>query len=588
MGYGGHPLLEDVDLQIDKGERVCLLGRNGSGKSTLIRLINGDIRPDAGEIQLRQGCRVALLGQTVPVNIVGTVLDVAQGGMEQTGATDGRREWENALAAKTILSRMDLPSDAAFENLSAGLKRRALLARALAAEPDILLLDEPTNHLDMDAIAWLEEFVRRYVTTLLFVTHDRTFLQNLATRIIELDRGRLINWGCNYATYLERKAVALSVEADQRQQFEKKLDREEAWIRQGLKARRTRNEGRVRALLRMREERRAWRERFGSVKLMAQEARRTGKLVIEAEHINHDWGEGPIIRDLSLTITRGDKLGIIGPNGAGKTTLLNILLGKIVPKTGSVRHGTHLETAYFDQLRDQLDENRTVQENVVESGDQVIIGGAPMHVIGYLRDFLFSPDRARSPVSILSGGEKNRLLLARLFTKPANVLVLDEPTNDLDLETLELLESLLLSYDGTVLLVSHDRAFLNHVATGTLVFEGDGRVTEYVGGYDDRVAQRPAPTPDEKAFPKPKSAKPRRERPKKLTYKERLELEALPQAIEALEAEQATLHDQMADPAFYKGSGAAVGAAKSRLTALEKAIDTAYERWEALDAIGAE
>jgi len=588
LGYDDHPLLEDVNLQIDRGERVCLLGRNGSGKSTLIRLINGDIRPDAGEIQLRQGARVSLLSQAVPVNIVGTVLDVTLGGIRRTGATDGRREWENSLVAETILSRMDLPSDATFEALSAGLKRRALLARALAVEPDILLLDEPTNHLDMDAIAWLEEYVHRYVKTLLFVTHDRIFLQKLGTRIIELDRGRLTNWNCNYGTYLERKAAALSVEADQRHQFEKKLNREETWIRQGLKARRTRNEGRVRALLRMREDRRAWRERFGSVKLMAQEARRTGKLVIEAQDISHDWGGRPIIRDLSLTVTRGDKLGIIGPNGVGKTTLLNILLGNIAPKTGFVRHGTHLETAYFDQLRAQLDENRTVQENVVESGDHVIIGGAPMHVIGYLKDFLFSPDRARSPVSILSGGEKNRLLLAKLFTKPANVLVLDEPTNDLDLETLELLESLLLTYDGTVLLVSHDRTFLNHVATGTLAFEGNGRVTEYVGGYDDWVAQRPAPTSDDKQLPRPKAAKPRRERPRKLTYKERLELEALPQIIETLEVEQVTLHEQMADPAFYKNSGAAVAAAKSRLTALEVAIETAYERWETLEAIEAE
>ena len=585
LGFGGHPLLENVNLQIDRGERVCIVGRNGTGKSTLIRLINGDIRPDAGEIQRQPGSRVTCLTQTVPQGIGGTVLKVVMDGVKKSGD-----EWEDRLAAETILSRMNLPIDADFEGLSAGLKRRTLLARALAEGPEILLLDEPTNHLDMDAIAWLEDFIRQYVKTLLFVTHDRMFLQTLATRIVELDRGQLINWACDYATYLKRKEAALSAEANQRHQFEKKLAREETWIRQGVKARRTRNEGRVQDLLRMREERRAWRDRIGSVKLMAQEARRTGKLVIEARDISHDWGERPIIRDLSLTVMRGDKLGIIGPNGSGKTTLLNILLGNLAPLQGSVRHGTHLETAYFDQLRDQLDETRTVQENVAEGNDQVIIDGAPVHVIGYLKDFLFSPERARSPLSILSGGERNRLLLAKLFTKPANVLVLDEPTNDLDMETLELLENLLVSYAGTVLLVSHDRTFLNHVVTGTLVFEGDGRVTEYVGGYDDWLAQRPPllSEPAGKPSVPAKSSKPRRERPRKLTYKERLELEALPQTIEALEAEQATLHEQMADPAFYKEAGATIAGAKSRLAALDAALENAYERWEALEAIDVE
>jgi ATP-binding cassette subfamily F protein uup len=590
LGFGGRALLEDVNLQVDKGERICLVGRNGTGKSTLIRLINGDIRPDAGEIRVRQGARVSRLTQTVPEDIGGTLIEVVMGGLEKRGAEGGLDEWEGRLAAETILSRMNLPFDADFEGLSAGLKRRTLLARALAAGPDILLLDEPTNHLDMDAIAWLEDFIRQHVKTLLFVTHDRMFLQKLATRIIELDRGQLIDWACDYATYLKRKEAALSSEANQRHQFEKKLAREETWIRQGLKARRTRNEGRVRALFRMREERRAWRERIGSVKLMAQEARRTGKLVIEARNVSYDWGERPIIRDLSLTIMRGDKLGIIGPNGSGKTTLLNILLGKLSPLRGSVRHGTHLETAYFDQLRAQLDETRTVQENVAEGSDQVIIGGRPMHVIGYLKDFLFSPERARSPVSILSGGERNRLLLAKLFTKAANVLVLDEPTNDLDMETLELLETLLVSYEGTVLLVSHDRTFLNHVVTSTLVFEGDGRVAEYVGGYDDWVAQRPTlvPAPTEKPAGPPKTSKPRRERPRKLTYKERLELEMLPQAIEALEAEQAALHEQMANPAFYKEAGARISGAKSRLEVLDAALEKAYERWAALEAIDSE
>ncbi|WP_373499352.1 ATP-binding cassette domain-containing protein [Desulfococcus sp.] len=590
LGFGGLALLEDLSLQIDAGERVCLVGRNGTGKSTLIRLIAGDLKPDSGEIQLQHGARVSCLSQAVPRNLGGTILEVVLGGMAGNKSEGGADEWEGRLMAETMLSRMALPFDADFKGLSAGIKRRTLLARALAAKPDILLLDEPTNHLDMEAIAWLETFLLQHVKTLLFVTHDRMFLQNLATRIIELDRGRLINWACDYATYLARKEAALSTEANQRHQFDKKLAREETWIRQGVKARRTRNEGRVRALRRLREERRAWRERIGSVSMMAQEAQRTGKLVIEARDICFDRGERPIIRDLSLTVMRGDKLGIIGPNGAGKTTLLNILLGNLAPQQGSVRYGTHLETAYFDQMRDQLDETRTVQENVAEGNDQVILGGKPTHVIGYLKDFLFSPERARSPVSILSGGERNRLLLAKLFTKPANVLVLDEPTNDLDMETLELLESLLVAYEGTVLLVSHDRTFLNQVVTGTLVFEGDGRVTEYIGGYDDWVAQRP-PAPDaaaEKPAGAPKPSRPRRERPRKLTYKERLELEAMPQTIEALEAEQADLHRRMADPAFYREDGAVISLAKSRLAALDAALEQAYARWEALSAIDSE
>jgi len=590
VGYGARAVLENVDLQIDRGERICLMGRNGTGKSTLIRLISGDIRPDAGEIQLRQGVRVAGLTQEVPEDIGGTIIGVVLADDLKKSVEDETEEWERRLAAETILSRMNLPFDGRFEALSAGLKRRTLLARALAAQPDILLLDEPTNHLDMDAIAWLEDFILQHVKTLLFVTHDRMFLKKLAGRIIELDGGRLYNWACDYETYLERKDAALSADANQRHQFEKKLAREETWIRQGVKARRTRNEGRVRALLRMREERRAWRERIGSVKLMAQEARRTGKLVIEARNISFGWSERPVIRDLSLAVMRGDKLGIIGPNGSGKTTLLNLLLGKLAPRQGSVRHGTHIETAYFDQLRDQLDDTRSVQDNVADGGDQVIIDGSPVHVIGYLKNFLFSPETARSPVSILSGGEKNRLLLAKLFTRPANLLVLDEPTNDLDIETLELLETLLVSYAGTVLLVSHDRTFLNNVVTGTLVFEGGGQVTEYVGGYDDWLAQRPpreAAGTDTAAGPS-KSPKPRRERPKKLTYKQRLELEALPGRIEALEAEQAALHGQLADPAFYKQAGDKVAAATSRLEALDALLKQSYERWEFLESFEAE
>ena len=584
LGYGGRELFSEVNLQMDAGERVCLLGRNGAGKTTLLRLIAGEIPPDAGEIQLPHGARVACLSQAVPQGLAGTLLEVVQGGVS-AGTTD---DWEGRILAETMLSRMGLPFEALFQDLSAGLKRRTLLARALAANPDLLLLDEPTNHLDMEAITWLEAFLRQHVKTLLFVTHDRMFLRNLATRIVELDRGRLTQWACDYPTYLERKEAALSAEENQRHQFDRKLAVEEAWIRQGVKARRTRNEGRVRALERLREERRAWRERTGSVSMMAQEARRTGRLVIEARDICIDRGGRPILRDLSLTVMRGDKLGIIGPNGAGKTTLLNILLGNLPPDRGTLRHGTHLEIAYFDQMRRQLDETRTVQENVAEGNDQVILGGRPRHVIGYLKEFLFSPDRARSPVSTLSGGERNRLLLAKLFTRPANVLVLDEPTNDLDLETLELLENLLVEYEGTVLLVSHDRTFLNQVVTGTLAFEGGGKVTEYVGGYDDYLAQRPPAPADEKPAEAPKPPRPRRERPKKLTYGERLELEAMPRTIEALEAEQAEFHRRMADPAFYREEGAVIARAKARLEALDTALEEAYARWETLSDLDSE
>ena len=377
LGYGGRELFSEVSLQIDAGERVCLLGRNGAGKSTLLRLIAGEIHPDAGEIQLQHGARVACLSQAVPPDLAGTLLEVVLGGVSACAAD----EWEGRILAETMLSRMGLPFDALFQDLSAGLKRRALLARALAAKPDLLLLDEPTNHLDMEAITWLEAFLRQHVKTLLFVTHDRMFLRSLATRIVELDRGRLTQWACDYPTYLERKEAALLAEENQRHQFDRKLAVEEAWIRQGVKARRTRNEGRVRALLRLREERRAWRERTGSVSMMAQEARRTGRLVIEARDIGIDLGGRPILRDLSLTVMRGDKLGIIGPNGAGKTTLLNILLGNLPPDKGTVRHGTHLEIAYFDQMRGQLDETRTVQENVAEGSDQVILGGDRKSVV---------------------------------------------------------------------------------------------------------------------------------------------------------------------------------------------------------------
>ncbi|GBC61684.1 ABC transporter ATP-binding protein [Desulfonema ishimotonii] len=589
LGFGGPLLLDNISLQIERGERVCLLGRNGTGKSTLLKLISRQIPPDAGEIIRQQGIRVAQLTQEVPRHLTGTVLHVVSGGNDpESGNLPEDEAWQRQVQIETILSRMKLVPEADFDSLSAGLKRRTLLARALASEPDILILDEPTNHLDIDAIGWLEEFLLRHVKTLLFVTHDRMFLRKLATRIIELDRGQLTSWACDYDTCLARKEADLSTEANQRAQFEKKLAQEEAWIRKGIKARRTRNEGRVRALIKMRRERRAWQDRIGSVNMQAQEARRTGKLVMEAQGVSYAYGSSPIIRDFSTTLMRGDKVGIIGPNGAGKTTLLNILLGQLPPDTGTVRHGTHLEVAYFDQLRMQLDEAKTVQENVGDGNDKVIINGQPRHIISYLKDFLFSPDRARSPVSMLSGGERNRLLLAKLFTRPSNMLVLDEPTNDLDAETLELLEELLLNYTGTVLLVSHDRAFLNNVVTSTLVFEGDGAVNEYVGGYDDWLARRRPDTPPEPAAPKIRAAKPKPEkaRPRKRTFKEQRELDALPQRIEDLEAEQAGLHEKMAEPAFYQNGGDEIARAKSRLEALENELETTYARWEALESIG--
>ncbi len=588
VGFGGHPLLDQVNFQIERGERVCLLGRNGAGKSTLMRLIHGDLFPDDGEIVRQQGVRIAMLSQDVPQGLAGATVDVVAGGLEKSDpALPVSQDAARRLQVEKTLSRMNLDPQARFETLSAGLKRRVMLARGLACDPDILLLDEPTNHLDIDAIGWMEDFLLRYGGTLLFVTHDRMFLQKLATRILELDRGYLTNWSCDYQTFQERKQAALDAEAGHRAEFDKKLAREEAWIRQGVKARRTRNEGRVRMLEKMREDRRNRRERVGSVRLRAQEAGRSGKLVVEAEDVCCGYDpEAPVIRDFSTVIQRGDKVGIMGPNGSGKTTLLRLLLGELSPQKGAVRHGVRLETAYFDQLRAQLDENKSVADNVGEGNDTVQFNGRSRHIIGYLQDFLFSPERSRSPVRILSGGERNRLLLAKLFTKPSNVLIMDEPTNDLDTETLELLEELLFDYPGTLLLVSHDRAFLNNVVTSTLVLEGQGRVGEYVGGYDDWLRQRRLPEPPIKAEKvKAGRPKPARERRQTLSFKQQRELEALPQQIEALEAEQKNLYQAMSDPSFYQQAGDEIASAKARLEALEQEIETACLRWEELESL---
>jgi ATP-binding cassette subfamily F protein uup len=501
IGFRGPLLLDGVSCQIEPGQRIGLLGRNGAGKTTFLRILSGQVEADDGQVVFAPGTTVSLLPQDVPQDLTGTIEEVVAQGLP-AAADDHDTAWKPQQQLKRILTEMQLPADARFESLSSGMKRRVLLARALVADPDVLLLDEPTNHLDLAAIEWLEEFLARWKTTLIFVTHDRMFLRKLATRILEIDRGRLFDWSCNYDTFLKRKEAALAAEETQNALFDKKLAEEEVWIRTGIKARRTRNEGRVRALERLRQVRSDRRESTGKVQLAIQESERSGMLVAEVDSVTFAYGERVIVRDFSTSIMRGDKIGIIGPNGAGKTTLLRILLGQLEPQAGTVRLGTNLQIAYFDQLRQQLNDEASVQENVADGYDTVQVGGGSRHVIGYLRDFLFSPERARLPAKFLSGGERNRVLLAKLFAKPANVIVLDEPTNDLDSETLELLEERLVDFAGTVLLVSHDRTFLNNVVTSTIVFEPGG-AREYFGGYDDWLRQR-------KAVPASKPATPTR------------------------------------------------------------------------------
>jgi ATP-binding cassette subfamily F protein uup len=616
LSFGGLPILQQINLQIEPRERVCLIGRNGEGKSSLMKLIAGDLKPDSGNIIRQQGLRVARLSQDVPLDLNGSVFEVVAGGLGElqklltqyhdisVRLSSGGGEklltemetvqhqletaggWQAQQCVETAISRLQLNVDSNFSELSGGMKRRVLLARALVSDPDLLLLDEPTNHLDINAITWLEEFLLNTSISLLFVTHDRMLLRKLATRIIDLDRGCLTSWPGNYDTYLRRKAETLAAEASQQTRFDKKLAQEEIWIRQGIKARRTRNEGRVRALVEMRKECKARQEIVGRVRMQIQEAVPSGKLVAELKGVTFGYDDKIIIQNFSTTILRGDRVGIIGPNGSGKTTLLRLLLGDLKPQQGSVRLGTNLETAYFDQHRALLDENDTVINNVGEGNDMLTINGRQRHIIGYLQDFLFAPDRARSPVRILSGGERNRLLLAKLFTKPANILVIDEPTNDLDAETLELLEELLFDYKGTVLLVSHDRAFLDNVVTSTFVFEKEGKVQEYAGGYDDWLIQRPAeiaetkPTPEKKIKKKLKPAGPR-----KLTFKETRELESLPQKLEAMETEQQEIYNSMADPSFYHQDSALISQAKARIEELEQSLAIAYERWEGLEAV---
>jgi ABC transport system ATP-binding/permease protein len=619
--YGHLPLLDDASLQIGAGERVCLIGRNGTGKSTLLRIVSGEEAPQAGRVWRQPALRIGRLAQDAEVVDDRSVFDVVADGLGDLGglaaayhhaavevaalgdetslaalgrlqqALEERDGWRLEQRVEHVLARLDLPADARVATLSGGWRRRVLLARALVGEPDLLLLDEPTNHLDIEAMTWLETVLVDAPGAVLFVTHDRAFLQRVATRIVELDRGRLTSWPCDYATYLERKEAALANEAAQQREFDRRLAGEEAWLRQGIKARRTRDEGRVRALLAMREERAARRAAPGRVQLQAETAEPSGRMVIEAEGVSKSFGATAVVRDLSVRVMRGDRIGLIGPNGSGKTTLLRLLIGELTPDAGDVRRGAGVTIAYYDQQREQLDPERSVFDTVGDGRDTVTINGQSRHVHGYLRDFLFPPGRAASPVKALSGGERNRLLLARLFTRPANLLVLDEPTNDLDIETLELLEAFLIDWPGTLLLVSHDRVFIDHVVTSTLVFEGDGRVQEYVGGYEDWLRQRPEPVAASAAEPHVREPavvarlRHRRQAPAagRPTASSR-SCCSFRRASRRLEDEQRRLEARIAAPDFYKAPADAIREALARIDVLQQELLEAYARWDELDS----
>jgi len=618
LAFGGPLIFDRLSLQVEPGERIALLGRNGVGKTTLMKVIADQLGVDKGIVFVQKGIKVAYLPQEVPPDIKGNVFDIVLSGLGQRAKllsdyhhltqllqTDHAPElirkldnlqskldhaggWDMSHEVDNVITRMKLDPDSDFATLSGGQKRRVLLARALVLKPELLLLDEPTNHLDVDSMIWFEGFLKDYPGAVFFVTHDRIFMSHLATRIIELDRGEIYSWACDYKTFLERKQAMLDNEAAQRGEFEKKLAQEEVWIRRGVEARRCRSEGRVKALERLREEKRTQRKELGQVRMHTQKAAISGHLVMKAFALNFSYGDKCLVRDYSTQIMRGDKIGIIGPNGSGKTTLLRLLLGQLVPQKGKVKLGTNLEISYYDQLREQLDEEKTVVQNICGESDTITINGKPKHIIGYLQEFLFSPSRARTPIKVLSGGERNRLLLARLFTRPSNVLVMDEPTNDLDIETLELLEELLLAYQGTLLLVSHDRAFLNNVVTSTIVLEGNGVINEYPGGYDDWLRQRLArvlpiklkakPVPIKKIAPQEnKSIAP------KLSFKEARELSDIPSRIEGMELEQKEIHDLFADSNFHKMDPARIAQAKARAQFLADEIAKAYERWNYLE-----
>ena len=588
IAFGHLPLLAGASLQVERRERVCVIGRNGSGKSTLLRMIGGELVPEAGSVWHQPGLRIGSLAQDVPLDDPRSVFTVVSEGLGHLTEMD---DWHKEQLVARTLARLGLPSGASVHTLSGGWRRRVLLARALVSQPDLLLLDEPTNHLDIETMTWLESLLVDYPGAVVFVTHDRVFLQHVATRIIELDRGVLTSWPGDYTTFLDRKDEWLANEAARHEKFDKRLAEEEAWLRQGIKARRTRNEGRVRALMDMRAERASRRARVGNVRLQVEMADRSGQMVFEADGVTRGFGGDPVVRDASFRVTRGDRMGLIGPNGSGKTTLLRLLMGELEPDSGEVRRGAGVQIAHYDQQREQLDPDRTVFDTIADGADTVVVNGQPQHVHGYLKQFLFPAERALSPVRALSGGERNRLLLARLFTRPSNVLVLDEPTNDLDIETLELLEALLVDWPGTLLLVSHDRAFIDNVVTSTLVLEGDGRVNEYVGGYEDWLRQRPVPAPS--------AAPPAREgrlpggvgrvlsdpaTPKKLTYREREELEQLPSKIHALEEEQRALAAKIAAPDFYKERADAIAQALARVEAVHDELLQAMARWDELES----
>jgi len=616
LSFGAPLIFDDIGFELKAGERVALLGRNGVGKTTMMKVIAGEIEVDHGRVVYQKGIKVALLPQEVPTGIKGSVFDVVLSGLggevrlladyhnvalrlqaeespelvSQLGILQDEIDhiggWDLNSKVEDVIARMKLEPESDFEKLSGGQKRRALLARALVLQPDVLLLDEPTNHLDIDSIEWLESFLKGYPGTVFFVTHDRTFISHLATRIVEIDRGKIYSWECNYRTFLERRQAMLDNEAAEWANFDKKLAKEEIWIRQGVKARRCREEGRVKALERLREEKKAQRKAIGLVRMQAQEAAISGHIVIKAVKVGFSYDDRPIIRNFSANIMRGDKIGLIGPNGSGKTTLIRILLGELAPLSGKARRGTNIEVIYYDQLREQLNEERTIAENISSTSDTVIVNGKPRNITGYLQGFLFSPDRIRTQVKFLSGGERNRLLLAKLFTKPSNFLVMDEPTNDLDIETLELLEELLLEYSGTLILVSHDRTFLNNVVTSTLVLEGDGVVNEYPGGYDDWLIQRPARPAEIKPraiFGKEPPKPAEKDASRKLTFKERKELEGLVSKIEELEKEQKEIFALLADFNFYKRNPHEVAKTKERAEVLKKEILAACDRWEYLE-----
>lgn len=580
LGHGGLPLIEMGNLTIERGERVCLIGRNGAGKTTLMKLIFGDIALDGGVVEKEGSLRMAMLSQTIPKGIHKTVYEVVAEALDELGLED----WQQQHRIEKVLTQLKLPAEMTFDQLSGGLKRRVLLAQALVIEPDVLLLDEPTNHLDIEAITWLEKFLLTAQPTLIFVTHDRVLMQSLATHIVEIDNGQINSWRGHYEDYLKHKEVLLQTEAKAHALFDKRLANEEIWIRQGIKARRTRNEGRVRALEKMREQRAKRRVRTGDVNLGQHELEKSGKIVFELKHVSFSYQDKDIIKDFSTVIQRGDKIGIIGPNGSGKSTLLNLILSKLAPTQGSIKLGTNLSVAYFDQAQTELNESKTVMENVGSGSETVTIGDQKKHIISYMQDFLFSPERARSPLKVLSGGERNRVMLAKLFLKPSNVLVLDEPTNDLDVETLELLEEQLMNYPGTLLLVSHDRAFLNNIATSTIVMEGEGRVGEYIGGYDDWLRQRAydeeqkgvvESVPIQKVEPVKVQAK--------LGNKERRELEAITKQIEKLEKKQKQLHEKLADPNFYQNHADELPGIQLSLKQIEVELEEAFARWAEIE-----